>query len=93
MNDKHAVTWLSKTAGRYKWNIMLLALLQMLVNGGAVCYALVMKKNGGFSRRTGQGRLFQRACYLGTFNAVAHGGPYGAQAIGRSKQKQYGEQL
>lgn len=43
MADKKAVDWLLKIVGRYKWNMVLLVLLQALVNGGAVCYALVMK--------------------------------------------------
>lgn len=44
MTDKRAIAWLLKTAGKYKGYILLLLLLQTLVNGGAVCYALVMKK-------------------------------------------------
>lgn len=44
MTDKRAAFWLLKTAGRYKGYSILLLLLQTLVNGGAVCYALVMKK-------------------------------------------------
>jgi len=44
MTDKKAVTWLLETTGKYKWNIVLLVLLQAVANGGAVCYALIMKK-------------------------------------------------
>ena len=44
MTDKRAIVWLLRTAGKYKGYIILLLLLQTLVNGGAVCYALVMKK-------------------------------------------------
>lgn len=44
MTDKKAIRWLYGAAQGYKVNMVLLLLLQMLVNGGAVCYALVMKK-------------------------------------------------
>lgn len=44
MKDIETVRWLLKKTGKYKGYIILLLLLQMVVNGGAVCYALVMKK-------------------------------------------------
>ena len=44
MTDKRAASWLLRSAGKYKGYIVLLLLLQALGNGGAVCYALVMKK-------------------------------------------------
>ena len=56
MTDKKAVKWLSQTVGKSKGNIVLLALLQAIANGGAVCYALVMKNmvdNAVDGNRTG----------------------------------------
>ncbi len=44
MTDKKTVSWLLNTTGKYKGYIVCLMLLQTLVNGGAVCYALIMKK-------------------------------------------------
>lgn len=44
MTEKRAAIWLLGIAGKYKWNIVLLVLLQAIANGGAVCYALVMKQ-------------------------------------------------
>ena len=44
MTDKRVALWLLRSAGKYKGYIVLLLLLQALGNGGAVCYALVMKK-------------------------------------------------
>ena len=41
MTEKRAAIWLLGIAGKYKWNIVLLVLLQAIANGGAVCYALV----------------------------------------------------
>ncbi|MBE6861765.1 MAG: ABC transporter ATP-binding protein [Ruminococcus sp.] len=44
MTNKKSASWLLKTVGKHKGNIVLLLLLHTFVNGGAVCYALVMKK-------------------------------------------------
>lgn len=44
MTDRKAISWLLKTVGKYRKYIVLLLFLQTFVNGGAVCYALVMKK-------------------------------------------------
>lgn len=44
MADKKAVSWLIRTAVGKKWYIILLLLFRILANGGAVCYALAMKK-------------------------------------------------
>ena len=43
MTDKKAVKWLCDAAKGYKGYMVLLLLLQAFANGGAVCYALVMK--------------------------------------------------
>ena len=44
MTDKKATSWLLQTVGKYKVYILLLVFLQAIVNGGAICYALVMKQ-------------------------------------------------
>lgn len=44
MTDKKAVLWLLKTSGKHKVYIVILLLLQIFVNGGAVGYAVIMKK-------------------------------------------------
>ena len=44
MADKKAVSWLAETAAEKKGYIFLLLLLRMLASGGAVCYALAMKR-------------------------------------------------
>lgn len=44
MTDKKAILWLSETTAGKKFYIVLLILLRALSNGGAVCYALAMKK-------------------------------------------------
>ncbi len=44
MTDKKVISWLLKTVGKFKVYIIIMLLLQMIVNGGAVCYALVLKK-------------------------------------------------
>jgi len=44
MTEKRAAVWLLGIAGKYKWNIVFLVLLQAIANGGTVCYALVMKQ-------------------------------------------------
>jgi len=43
MTDKKTVLWLLKNTGRYRWNMVGLVLLQMVLSGSAVCYALAMK--------------------------------------------------
>lgn len=43
MTDKKTTLWLLRSAGKYKIHIVCLLLLNTLVNGGAVCYALIMK--------------------------------------------------
>ncbi len=44
MTDTRAALWLLKAAGKYRAYIGWLLLLQTIVSGGAVCYALVMKE-------------------------------------------------
>jgi len=44
LTDKRTVLWLWKNTGRCRCHIGWLVLLHILVSGGAVCYALVMKK-------------------------------------------------
>ena len=44
MADKKTASWLLQTVGTYKSYILLLVLLQAIVNGGAICYALIMKQ-------------------------------------------------
>lgn len=43
MKNKVALSWLINHANRYKGMIGLITLLQMLISGGAVCYAIIMK--------------------------------------------------
>lgn len=43
MTDKKVISWLLKTVGKYKGYIIILLFLQMIANGGAVGYAVVMK--------------------------------------------------
>ena len=43
MSDKKTVLWLLKNTGRYRWYMVWLVLLQMVLSGSAVCYALAMK--------------------------------------------------
>ncbi len=43
MTDKKTVLWLLKNTGKYRWYIVCLVLLQMVLSGSAVCYALAMK--------------------------------------------------
>lgn len=44
MSDKKTVSWLVGIASKQKLYIFLLLLLRILANGGAVCYAIAMKK-------------------------------------------------
>lgn len=41
--DRQVIKWLLRSAGRYKFHTVCLLLLQILLNVGAVCYALVMR--------------------------------------------------
>lgn len=43
MTKKSAIGWLLKVAGRHKFIVAVLMILQAVISGGVVCYALVMK--------------------------------------------------
>ena len=44
MRDKETIAWLNMAVKKYKSLIWVLVLLQIVINGVAVCYALIMKK-------------------------------------------------
>ena len=44
MRDKETIAWLNMAVKKYRNLIWVLVLLQIVINGVAVCYALIMKK-------------------------------------------------
>ena len=44
MRDKETIAWLNMAVKKYRSLIWVLVLLQIVINGVAVCYALIMKK-------------------------------------------------
>lgn len=65
MADRKAVKWLLQAAGKYKGRMVFLILLQIAANGGAVCYALVMKQVVDAAAEQNPTYFWQGLCVFG----------------------------